>query len=57
MAKSIYDLELHEPTIKGVYTIIRVPGGWIYQRVDVVAGGKIPSMVFVPYSDEFNAPA
>ena len=57
MAKSIYDLELHEPTIKGVYTIIRVPGGWIYQRTDVVAGGKIPSMVFVPYSDEFNAPA
>ena len=55
MAKSIYDLALHEVTVKGVYTIIRVAGGWIYQRIDVVAGGKIPSMVFVPYSDEFNA--
>lgn len=55
----MHDMELHEiRAINNKIRVIRVPGGWIYERVirrlsdtdnEVVA-------VFVPYSEEFNVP-
>lgn len=43
MKKTIYDLELHEIICTLDGSIIRVPGGWIYNRT-----------VFVPFDAEFE---
>lgn len=40
---SIYDLDMHEQTNTGCFTVLRVPGGWIYYARSV----WIPC--FVPY--------
>jgi len=66
MAKSIYELELHEVTKVAQNheyetSCMRVPGGWIYTDVFLVepddpnqeALGRM-SQVFVPYSTEFK---
>ena len=56
MEKTIYDLKLHETLeLDDDITIIRVPGGWIYTYYsDYYNQHKTSSMVFVPYSLEFN---
>ena len=54
--KTIYELDLHEVTIiNNKVRAIRVPGGWIYERVTKrlsVTDNEIVA-VFVPYSDEY----
>lgn len=55
---AIHELSLHEVAVlTPKIRVIRVPGGWIYERVlrrisdtdnEVIA-------LYVPYSDEFNA--
>ena len=57
-------MALHKQTsIDVAITVIRVPGGWIYQMDNWIyatdANGNnlsynAPTSVFVPYSDEFN---
>ncbi|MFW6311688.1 MAG: hypothetical protein ACOC1K_05580 [Nanoarchaeota archaeon] len=56
--EDIYKLELNKSTRISVktdgeyavnYTVIRVPGGWLYRPSDVVNG----HMVFVPFNNEF----
>lgn len=52
--KSVYDLKLHESTTAGPWlSIVRVPGGWIYE-VLCVLDENVSFGVFVPYSDEFK---
>lgn len=48
--KSIYELDLNESEYYPLtgYTVVRVPGGWIYDRFFGTQG------VFVPFSDEFQ---
>lgn len=51
--KSIYELKLHEtlyPTIESSISIMRVPGGWLYYRIDSMQ----ISSVFVPFNKEFK---
>lgn len=57
MEKTIYNLELHESmeqrTNGGtIFTITRVPGGWIYEnyRLDQ----RQMTSVFVPYDNSFQ---
>jgi len=48
MGKDIYQLELHETMIVDmVYNVTRVPGGWIYSRLD-------SGSAFVPWDNEFK---
>jgi hypothetical protein len=57
--KSIYELKLHEITmLNQKIRVIRVPGGWIYERVTKKISDTDNEViaVFVPYSDEY-APA
>ena len=54
--KPIYDLELHEVTIVGRrYRVMRVPGGWIYERLTkrISETDSEAITVFVPYSNEY----
>lgn len=56
--KSIYELELHEITlINGKVRVMRVPGGWIYERVLRRISDTEFEVIntFVPYSDEYAA--
>jgi hypothetical protein len=58
--KSIYELELHEITvINGKVRVMRVPGGWIYERVLRRLSDTDFEVIntFVPYNEEFNASA
>lgn len=49
---SIYKMKLHETIhIGDDYEILRVPGGWIYNRFS----GSGLSSCFVPFHDEFMA--
>lgn len=56
----VYDLEMHETMSHFVddvngpiaYTVIRVPGGWIYTCFD--KSNQIGSSVFVPYKHRCN---
>lgn len=60
--KSIYDLKLNETLehfVEGdehphalAYSVIRVPGGWVYSSFD--KGHNIGSSAFVPYNNEFE---
>ncbi len=45
-AKTVYELELHKSTSLLGWTIMRVPGGWIYDRPK--------GSVFVPLTEEGN---
>lgn len=51
----LYRMKLHEDTIAVdsnlITTVIRVPGGWIYNSYD--KGNQILSSCFVPYCNEF----
>lgn len=44
------NMKLHQSTKAGVYTVIRVPGGWIYERKE--KGSQVVA-VFVPLNNEF----
>lgn len=56
MDKNIYSLKLHEYiTIKAAFcdfTVIRVPGGWIYVNPRLDSGQM--NTIFVPFNDEFK---
>lgn len=62
--KSIYDLKLNEQIkIDSNLSILRVPGGWIYeyarQTANITGRANVEkslavSCVFVPYNEEFN---
>lgn len=67
MAKSIYELELHESTeifvhlsmaVTEITKVTRVPGGWIYRIGTKDLGNansiKVQGVIFVPYSKEFK---
>ena len=59
MGKSIYDMKLHERREHRNYDIMRVPGGWIYERYIIEGSGNhkrdiFTAMVFIPYNDEFH---
>jgi hypothetical protein len=47
MSDSIYNMKLHETLVFDYRTVLRVPGGWIYE----CPGG---TCVFVPYDNEFQ---
>ena len=51
--KTIYDLKLHESlnTNFGI-TVIRVPGGWIYDCWDY-SSDSFKRGIFVPFDNEF----
>jgi hypothetical protein len=50
----LYEMELHD-IIKFTkhLIVIRVPGGWIYNRIADNAENISISSVFVPFNDEF----
>lgn len=54
--KSIYDLKLHENTFieSHQYDVLRVPGGWIYQRYDCKNDGFFGEGVFIPFDNSFQ---
>ena len=54
----LHDMKLHEVTVVGVYRIIRVPGGWIYERQtrQLTSDKNDVEIVFVPYNTEFITP-
>lgn len=54
----MHEMRLHEVrVITPRVRVIRVPGGWIYERVTKKISDTENEViaVFVPYSDEFNA--
>lgn len=62
--KRLHDLKLHEITYadKGTFSIIRVPGGWIYRFFELQHGfgpdGQLiqnysSDSIFVPFNSEF----
>jgi hypothetical protein len=54
--KDIHDLELHEVTVvRKRYRVVRVPGGWIYERLTkrISETESEAVAVFVPYSAEY----
>jgi hypothetical protein len=60
--KSIYELGLHEVTgilpiadkiVSNDFTVMRVPGGWIYMVWDDEAQ-KLVREIFIPYDNEFQ---
>lgn len=50
--KEIYGFKMHEGKMYKGFTVLRVPGGWIY-RFGIISEGPL-STVFVPYSNEFK---
>jgi hypothetical protein len=52
--KDIYKLQLHDMITAPEFTILRVPGGWIYRFWDFVTKELSPVGVFVPFDDEFQ---
>lgn len=53
----MYEMNLHDVLVlTNKIRVIRVPGGWIYERVTKKISDTENEViaVFVPYSDEFN---
>jgi len=48
--KMIYYMDLHDLIYTELWSILRVPGGWIYYK----SGYRSSYHVFVPYSKEFK---
>ncbi len=46
--KSIYDLDMDEESTRGPISVVRVPGGWVYQNA-------IGGMAFVPWTKTAKA--
>lgn len=55
-ARNHWNMKLHEEAeIDDYWTILRVPGGWIYSGfMDDPDGGISTTSVFVPFSHEFS---
>lgn len=53
MDSNIYELDLHETMIEGDFMIMRVPGGWIYERRNL-NGHEKAACVFVPYNNDMD---
>lgn len=54
----MHDMKLHEvKVITPKIRVLRVPGGWIYERVIKKLSDTDTQVLntFVPYSEEFNA--
>jgi len=60
--KELYAMKLHEiaypemdNSIHGSYSILRVPGGWIYSQLefDNKNGDNYVNPVFIPFDNEF----
>ncbi len=57
--KQLYMIKLHEKiSLDNKYTVLRVPGGWIYYNHIETTGENIQQLastaVFVPLNNEFN---
>ena len=52
--KNIYDLKLHEETLISGYRILRVPGGWIYDKWDYKKENYLFDPIFIPFNNEFK---
>lgn len=51
--QSIYELGLHKiARVDTLTTALRVPGGWIYQFLNMK--GQVTVVQFVPFDDEFK---
>ncbi len=56
--EELYSMALHDiVVINRKVRVLRVPGGWIYERVTKKLSDTDNEVfvVFVPYNDEFNA--
>ena len=59
--RTIFDLKMHDVMPLGDWSVMRVPGGWIYSHIDynqVIYDYEVGSQntmdthsIFVPYSD------
>ncbi|MFH1882117.1 MAG: hypothetical protein ABIL62_05330 [Planctomycetota bacterium] len=59
LEKRFYMMKLHEKiSLDNKYTVLRVPGGWIYYNHIETTGENIQQLastsVFVPFNNEFN---
>jgi hypothetical protein len=59
LEKRFYMMKLHEKiSLDNKYTVLRVPGGWIYYKHIETPGENIQRLastsVFVPFNNEFN---
>ncbi len=59
LEKRFYMMKLHEKiSLDNKYTVLRVPGGWIYYNDIETPGENIQHLasafVFVPFNNEFN---
>jgi len=63
MSENIHEMKLHEELDFPSFSILRVPGGWVYTYKELSqiiqidgtwSGNYLPSSVFVPYRKEFN---
>jgi hypothetical protein len=55
-SERIYRMSLHDKIALGqIRTIIRVPGGWLYETAAIDSrGGVGVSVAFVPFDNEFQ---
>ena len=51
--KTIYELKLHETGFYKDFSVLRVPGGWIYRYWDYGNEDYYADSIFVPYDNEF----
>jgi hypothetical protein len=52
---NLYDMKLHEfVKIDNKLTVMRVPGGWIYNRFGWDDGDVLRTSTFVPLNNEFQ---
>ena len=56
MEKNIWTMKLHETLAFGYWTVLRVPGGWLYQAWNEVVDQPGENPVFVPYSEDLKPP-
>lgn len=52
--KTIYELGLHEETYVNGYRVMRVPGGWIYDKYADSCQDYPYAPIFVPFNNEFH---
>lgn len=52
-AAALYNMQVHDLAYpwNATYEVIRVPGGWMYTRMN---GNAMPSSCFVPFDNEFQ---
>jgi len=50
---TIYDLNLHEVYKEPDFSVMRVPGGWIYRFWDYINDCEHLNAIFVPFDNAF----